>query len=211
MAPMAQAKILRAVEYGEFERLGSESLHVADVRLISATHWPLKRFAEVERFRRDLFYRISDVSLTLPPLRERPRDLPALIAAEIAAACRRQQKEVNSLETAAADRLFSHAWPGNLRELNRVVRSAVALSPGNVIPGDVIAMLLDGGILAEPAAAERARDDVTLREVTRRHVNDVLARMGGNKRRAARALGLSRSTLDRKLREGAARSTAGKR
>jgi len=205
MAPAAQAKILRAVESGEFERLGSEGLHVADVRLISATHWPLKRFAEVDRFRRDLFYRISGLTLTLPPLRERPGDLPALIATEIAAASRRQRRTMSGLEASAADLLFAYAWPGNLRELNRVIQSAVALSPGEVIPGHVVEILLEAGNLGVPSSSVGGGDDVTLRAVTRRHVDDVLDRMGGNKRRAARALGLSRSTLDRKLREDGAR------
>jgi two-component system response regulator HydG len=200
MSPTAQVKILRAVESGEFERLGSETLHVADVRLVSATHWPLGRFMAAERFRRDLFYRISGLTLTLPPLRERPGDLPALVAAEIAQACRQQHKAMTGLEMRAAERLFRHGWPGNLRELSRVIQSAVVLSPGDVIAADVIEILLGAGDLGAPSPEPRP-GDLTLKALTRQHVSDVLARVGGNKRRAARALGLARSTLDRKLRE----------
>ena len=200
MSPAAQVKILRAVEYGEFERLGSEALRIADVRPISATHWPLRRFMEAERFRRDLFYRITGLTLALPPLRERPGDLPALVAAEIALACRQQHKPIIGVERRAADRLFGHAWPGNLRELNRVIHSAVALSSGDVIAADAIDILLEAPSLGPPLATNGRPDDATLRTAMRQHISEVLGRTGGNKRRAARVLGLSRSTLDRKLR-----------
>ena len=130
MSLPAQAKILRAVEYGEFERLGSETLKAADVRLVSATHFPLARFHGPNGFRKDLFYRINGFTLTLPPLRERQRDLPLLLAAEIAGASRKQQKSIMGLERTAAARLFAHSWPGNLRELSRVIEAAVGSRPG---------------------------------------------------------------------------------
>ena len=132
LSPSAQSKILRAVEYGEFERLGSDTLQRADVRILSATHHPLNGEAS-GRFRQDLFFRISGFTLTVPPLRERPGDLPALLAAEIARASERQGKTIVGLDRAAADRLLAYAWPGNLRELSTVVHAAVALTPGDVI------------------------------------------------------------------------------
>ena len=216
MSAGAQAKILRAVEYGEFERLGSETLQVATVRLISATHLPLHRFVRTEHFRQDLFYRISGITVNLAPLRARPNDLRALLAAEIAAACREQRKVITGLSRAAADRLFTHSWPGNLRELKRVIQMAVALTEGPTIMPD--ALLLEEGRSDERADAEvadgapptvrgalssapEAHPDAELRldAVERRHIAHVLAIAAGNKRRAARLLGLSRSTLDRKL------------
>ncbi|HEY7676692.1 MAG TPA: sigma 54-interacting transcriptional regulator [Candidatus Methylomirabilis sp.] len=205
MTPAAQAKILRAVEYGEFERLGSETLRVADVRLISATHWPLRQFLGGDRFRRDLFYRISGITITVPPLRDRPGDLRALIAAEILWAGRRQGKAIAGLDRTAWEVLMAHPWPGNLRELNRVIRAAVALSPGDIIPAD--ALLLDAGHAdhlarsADPAQAAHPATghDLTLQAAEQHHIRHILELMGGNKRRAARALGVSRSTLDRKL------------
>src|SRR5262245_38288544 len=130
----AQSKILRAVEYGEFERLGSETLQRADVRVITATHRAID--ADGGRFRRDLFFRISGFTLTVPPLRDRPRDLPVLLAAEIARASRHQGKPILGLDRAAADRLLGYAWPGNLRELSTVVHAAVALATGDVIGQD---------------------------------------------------------------------------
>ena len=201
MSPLAQAKILRAVEYGEFERLGSEKLLTADVRLISATHFPLARFLDTDEFRKDLFYRINGLTVTIPPLRERPNDLRALIATQIARAAAGREKEVKGLSVAAADRLFEYGWPGNLRELDRVIRAAVAMTEGEVIELD--AVMLNGtpgrALAAEKNADGSTGDDVSLETVERRHVHRVLEKFGGNKARAARALGISRSRLDRKL------------
>src|SRR5204863_250431 len=112
MSLTAQAKILRAIEYGEFERLGSERLQRADVRLISATQLPLHEYIDTNRFRKDLFYRISGLTLNLPPLRERPNDLRSLIASEILSASRKQVKTVRGLDAKAAEMLLSYAWPG---------------------------------------------------------------------------------------------------
>jgi transcriptional regulator with PAS, ATPase and Fis domain len=195
MSPAAQAKILRAIEYGEFERLGSERLQRADVRVVSATHWPLQRFVASEQFRKDLFYRISGITLTVPPLRERPADLRALIASEITLASQKEGKPVAGLDRRAADLLLAYSWPGNLRELKTVIHTAVALSPGEIVPLEAILI----APLAPPPAEAGGAGDLTLRAVEQQHIRRVLAAMGGNKRRAARALGLSRSTLDRKL------------
>ncbi len=206
MSLAAQAKILRAVEYGEFERLGSEKLQRADVRLISATHWPLIQFAASERFRKDLFYRLSGITLTIPPLRERRRDLPMLIAADIALASRRQRKEIKGLDESASSRLLNYSWPGNLRELSSVVHTAVALTPGEIIRADAI--LLNESSSASvpsqpetlaPSSIRQEEDNHALKTVERMHIRSVLDRLGGNKRQAAKALGISRSTLDRKL------------
>jgi len=203
MSATAQAKILRAVEYGEFERLGSEQLLEADVRLLSATHLPITRFLETDHFRKDLFYRVSGITLRVPPLRDRPNDLRTLMRREIAAASAAMGREIVGLSRAAADRLIGHSWPGNLRELKRVVHTAVAMTEGDVIEEG--AVLLEAtpeavaGNGAGPAHPVQPDGDLSLRTAELRHIRQVLERLGGNKRRAARALGLSRSTLDRKL------------
>jgi transcriptional regulator with PAS, ATPase and Fis domain len=203
MSPAGQAKILRAIEYGEFERLGSESLQFADVRVVSATHFPITTFTETSQFRRDLFFRVSGLTITLPPLRERRRDLPLLVASEIGRASREQGKSIVGLERSAAERLFSYDWPGNLRELARIAEAAVAITEGDLITEDA---LLFQPQLHPPAVSEGPaktgsgeEEPITLRAAERRHVLAVLARFGGNKRQAARALDISRSTLDRKL------------
>jgi transcriptional regulator with PAS, ATPase and Fis domain len=204
MSAVAQAKILRAVEYGEFERLGSEQLLEADVRLVSATHLPITRFLETDHFRKDLFYRVSGITLRLPPLRERPNDLRSLVAREVGAASTAMGREIVGLNRAAADKLMEHSWPGNLRELKRVIHTAVAITEGAVIEEG--AVLLEATpdeapvAVAPVRAATPASDaDLSLRAAESRHIRYVLERVGGNKRRAARVLGLSRSTLDRKL------------
>jgi transcriptional regulator with PAS, ATPase and Fis domain len=203
MSPLGQAKILRAVEYGEFERLGSERLQRADVRLISATHFPLKKFLDADQFRKDLFYRIKGLTLTIAPLRERPRDLRSLIAAKIALAAGKHGKTITGLSAAAAELLFNYHWPGNLRELDRVIHAAVAMTEGSVMGTESV--ILDGGTLPSAAVRETraeapaASEEVNLKALERRHVSRVLEGMGGNKARAAKALGISRSTLDRKL------------
>jgi two-component system response regulator HydG len=214
LSAVAQAKILRAVEYGEFERLGSERLQVADVRLISATHLPLVAYTESDRFRKDLFYRIGGITLTIPPLRERPEDMRTLVAAEIAAASRQQSKTIQGLSRPAAELIFSYPWPGNLRELKRVLHAAVAMTEGETVPPEALpldtagrrAASSNGACAPTPDAAKPSTvttevpdGDLTLQTAETRHIRAVLDKMGGNKRRAARALGVSRSTLDRKL------------
>ena len=204
MSLSAQAKILRAVEYGEFERLGSEALLQADVRLISATHHPITRFLADDQFRRDLFYRVSGITLRLPPLRQRPNDMRALIVSEVERACAEQGKVITAVAGAALERLLAHPWPGNLRELKRVIQTAVALTEGRKIEPDV---LLLENLASDPETGDHhipgaiPGEDLSLRAAEQRHIQAVLQRVGGNKRRAARALGLSRSTLDRKLAE----------
>jgi transcriptional regulator with PAS, ATPase and Fis domain len=146
---------------------------------------------EGDRFRRDLFYRISGITITIPPLRHRPGDLRALVASEIELAGREQGRVIRGLAQAAAERLFSYSWPGNLRELKRVVQVAVALSEGDLIGPEAV--------LIESPAAPAEDGDLTLAAAERRHVDRVLQSCQGNKRRAAKVLGISRSTLDRKI------------
>lgn len=209
MSAAGQAKILRAVEYGEFERLGSEQLLEANVRLVSATHLPINRYLETDHFRKDLFYRISGITLRLPSLRQRPTDLVSLVAAEMTAASESQGKPIVGLSRAAMDRLIDYSWPGNLRELKRVIHTAVALTEGDVVESEAI--LIESSVeaaAAEAAPAGPARrlsqgvaalSDLSLRGAELRHIRTVLEQCANNKRQAARKLGISRTTLDRKL------------
>ncbi|MBC7789849.1 MAG: sigma 54-interacting transcriptional regulator [Anaerolineae bacterium] len=228
MSAVAQAKILRAVEYGEFERLGSEALQIADVRLISATHLPIGRFGQSDNFRQDLFYRISGITLSVPPLRLRPNDLRSLVAAEIASAAAREKKVIAGLSKRAADMLFSYRWPGNLREMKRVVHTAVAMSEGDIIQPEAVLLessdphissgertgsRMDGDrinetdvpvpaatVIVDGASSDSPADtDLTLSAAELRHIRKVLSLTHGNKRQAAKILGLSRSTLARKM------------
>lgn len=200
LSPSAQSKILRAVESGEFERLGSETLQRADVRLISATNHPLSAAAGRNGFREDLFYRIAGITLTVPSLRERPHDLPTLLVNEIARASQRHGTSIVGLDREAANRLLTYGWPGNLRELSKVVQAAVALTTGEVIGVEQLLMAGEAHA-ATPATRPAPTSDRSLRQAVHRHIARVLDEVGGNKRRAARELGVSRATLERKLQE----------
>ena len=204
-----QSKILRAIEYGEFERLGSDMLRTADVRLLSATHYPLHALSRSGRFREDLFYRINGVMVTVPPLRLRPHDLPVLVASEIARASEKQGKTITGLDRSAADRLLAYHWPGNLRELSKVIQAAVALTRADVITADVLLLQHPSkepvDVDAENTSAEKvppaAASSLLLKDAVAAHVSYVLGLVKGNKRKAARELGIARATLERKLRE----------
>src|SRR5262252_3321318 len=125
MSPLAQAKILRAVEYGEFERLGSERMLHANARIISATNTSLRERIRQGRFREDLYHRLAGLILLIPPLRERVEDLPGLIAAELDAQARSVGKKLTAIHPAAMERLLQYHWPGNLRELHHTIRTVV--------------------------------------------------------------------------------------
>jgi DNA-binding NtrC family response regulator len=210
LTPVAQAKILRAVETGEFERLGSETLRQADVRVMSATHLDLSssRNNAKQAFREDLYFRISGITIVVPPLRHRPRDLPALLAGEVERAATRQGKSIVGFDRRAADRLLAYGWPGNLRELSSVIHSAVALAETDVIGEDLLFLSdapADGATNGRPATPGQTVPGRSLRDAARRHVATVLTDLGGNKRQAARELGISRATLDRYLQPPARR------
>jgi transcriptional regulator with PAS, ATPase and Fis domain len=213
LSPQAQSKILRAIEYGEFERLGSEAVRDADVRILSATHYPLTPLIESKGFREDLFFRINGITVVLPPLRARPCDLRALVASEIARASHIQGKSLVGLSRAAADRLFAYHWPGNLRELSKVVHAAAALTTGSVITEAALLLADDPDIpRARPALRSEGLagppTSLLLKDAVHTHVRFVMQRAQGNKRRAARELGVSRATLERRLREIAVTSGA---
>jgi len=208
-----QAKILRAVEEGEFERLGGEGILRADVRLITATCHPLREFVASRRFRQDLFYRIKGITLFVPPLRDRRNDLPRMIRRELVRSSKAMNKPVRGLEEEALERLLRHSWPGNLRELNQVIHVAVALMEDDVVSPDAIILddfQVDGeddtGTNAESvpeSSRNRGRhvNDESLAAAELLHIETVLNRHHGNKRQTAKALGVSRSTLDRKLKQ----------
>jgi transcriptional regulator with PAS, ATPase and Fis domain len=220
LSASGQSKILRAVEYGVFERLGSETLRTADVRLISATLHPISEFTRSGRFREDLFFRINGLTITVPPLRDRTGDLPLLLVAEVARASRACGKRIVGLTREAADRLFGYQWPGNLRELSKVIHAAVALARDEVIDQDALVLQLSSDGESGPASPASTPADgdgaagPRLQDVIHAHVERILSSVGGNKRQAARLLGVSRTTLDRKLgemRRRSARRTVSKR
>lgn len=196
----------RCVEYGEFERLGSETLRQTHVRVRSATHHPLPMLTKTKGFRQDLLFRINGITVVVPPLRARPNDLRALVASEIARASQAQGKAIIGLHRTAAERILKYAWPGNLRELSNVIQAAVALTTGPAIPEEVL--MLQADVDTSPAVATGDGDGAAARSGSLRltdavhaHIRFVMDHVRGNKRRAARELGVGRETLARKLRE----------
>jgi DNA-binding NtrC family response regulator len=186
-----QGKLLRVLETGEFERVGSSRTLRSDVRILSATNADLGAEAAAGRFRQDLLFRLNTIEIRIPPLRDRKEDIPVLAHQFLQAHARRYRKDIGGFESAALDALLAHPWPGNVRELDHAVERAVLMSSGATIRT---------GDLALKRAAEAPRlEDLSLEEVESLLVRKAMDRFGGNVSQAARALGVSRSALYRRL------------
>src|SRR6184192_1103169 len=133
MSPLAQVKILRVLEYGEFERLGSERMLKSNARILCASNCSLRERVRQGKFREDLFQRLNGLTLLIPPLRDRPEELPALIAAELKTAAVKENKTITSIHPEAMEKLVRHQWRGNLRELCHTVRAMTLFCDGPVI------------------------------------------------------------------------------
>ena len=191
--PLAQqARLLRVLQTGEFERVGSSRTRHVSVRLVSATNADLHAEAAAGRFREDLLFRINTVEVHLPALRERREDLPALASHFLRRHAQRYRKPIESLDPEALRALLAHPWPGNVRELDHVLERAVLMARGTVLEAG------DLGLRASSGGAP-ALEQMTLDEVERVLIQKALARHGGNVSDAARTLGLSRSALYRRL------------
>jgi len=187
-----QAKLLRVLETGEMERVGSSKTRRADVRVLSATNANLHGESAEGRFRQDLLYRLNTVEIHLPPLRERKEDIPLLASTHLAAMAKRYRKELRGFDPAALRALIEHAWPGNVRELMHVVERAVLMAQAaSIQPADLA--------LRAPAAAPGRLEEMSIEEVEEFLIRKALARNDGNVSHAATALGLSRSALYRRL------------
>jgi DNA-binding NtrC family response regulator len=187
-----QTKLLRVLETGEFERVGSSKSRRADVRFISATNADVRAEVTAGRFRQDLLFRLNTVEIHLPPLRERTEDISALAGHFLRHRTHKYRKPVESFAPAALEQLRNHSWPGNVRELEHVVERAVLMARGSVIQA--------GDLGLRPSAASTPRlDDMSLEEVESHLIRKTLARCDGNAQKAADALGLSRSAFYRRL------------
>jgi DNA-binding NtrC family response regulator len=196
--PIAQqAKLLRTLETGEFERLGSSRARRADVRLISATNSDLVAEVEAGKFRRDLYFRLNTVEISLPALRDRPEDVPVLARYFLRLHAERYRKPLKDFTTEADRVLLQHPWPGNVRELDHTIERAVLMADSDQVTAD------DLGPASGSAAPVTAigLEQMTIEEIEKVLIKKALDRCGGNVRRAAEALGLSRSTFYRRLQE----------
>jgi DNA-binding NtrC family response regulator len=192
LTPSQQTRLLRVLETGEFERVGSSRTRRADVRIISATNADVRGEVAAGRFRQDLLFRLNTIEIALPPLRERQEDIPRLADHFLREHARRYRKPLESFDPGAGQALSEHSWPGNVRELNHVVERAVLMATGASV------CAADLGLRAEPGKAPRL-EDMSLDEVEAHLIRKALARADGNAQKAAEALGLSRSAFYRRL------------
>ena len=186
-----QAKLLRVIETGEFERVGSSRTRKVDVRIVSATNADLGADVEAGRFRQDLLFRLNTIEIVLPPLRDRREDIPLLARHFLAQHTQRYRKGITGFEAAALQVLMDHRWPGNVRELDHAIERAVLMAQASVIRAT------DLGLKVEAVSAGRL-EDMSLEDVEAFLIRKSMARYG-NVSHAARALGLSRSALYRRL------------
>ena len=188
-----QAKLLRVLETGELQRVGSSRAKTVNVRVVSATNANLPREVSEGRFREDLLYRLNTVEIELPPLRERREDIPLLATHFLREQAARYRKPVREFDAGGMRALLAHAWPGNVRELRHAVERSVLMASNS---GAVTAEDLN---LRSAAEGTGALDEMTLEDAERYLIRKALARHDGNVSRAAEALGVSRSALYRRL------------
>jgi two-component system nitrogen regulation response regulator GlnG len=217
MSPLTQSKMLRVLQDQQFERLGGGDLIRTDVRVLAATNQDLPALVAAARFRQDLYYRLGMVTIDLPPLRERGDDLSLLVQHYLRLFNREMGKEVQSVAPEALDVLRGYPWPGNIRELQNVLKQALLQATGPVLAADFLPATLrqprDGRppdrdlpairqfIAERLAAGSENLYAETLEQVERRLLAQVLEHTGGNQLQAARILGITRGYLRNKIRD----------
>jgi len=189
-----QPKLLRVIETGEFERVGSSKTLHANVRIVSATNSNLADEVAAGRFRQDLLFRLNTIEIALPPLRDRREDIIPLANNFLSQHAQRYRKELVGFDETARDRLLQHSLPGNVRELDHVIERAVLMSRGSHLKAADLGLTSGGG-------ESKTLEDMSLEEVEAFLIKKALARNNGNARKAAEALGLSRSAFYRRLQQ----------
>jgi DNA-binding NtrC family response regulator len=192
LPPALQPKLLRAIEQGEIRRVGASHSRAVDVRVIVATNRDLEQEAAEGRFRQDLYWRLNVRHVHVPPLRERPTDIPLLV---------RHYLRERPIASEAMALLAAYPWPGNVRELRNAIERSTTLTPaGEIRAADLPPRIREAGRSAA-LVADASRRQATLRDLEREYVLEILRQVGGNKSRASEILGLDRKTLYRKLEE----------
>jgi DNA-binding NtrC family response regulator len=187
-----QAKLLRVLQTGELQRVGSSRTVMVDVRVISATNANLQTEATEKRFREDLLFRLNTVEIHLPPLRERREDIPLLAMHFLRQYAQRYRKDIHSFDQAALSALLDHPWPGNVRELDHAVERSMLMAREDTIRASDLG-------LRPRDISQKGLEELSLEEVEVSLIKKALARYSGNISQAADALGLSRSALYRRL------------
>jgi two-component system response regulator AtoC len=201
MSTQLQAKLLRVLQDGKFQRIGGTRDIRSDFRLLCATHADLTSAIDAKQFRLDLYYRINTVQIVMPPLRDRREDIPLLAANFLKRFSTRMRKEVRTFAPPALEQLRAHSWPGNVRELEHVIERAVALTVGDTVECVGFAPA-PGGAAISSGASEHGPSlstptGATLGDATRRLVETTIEQCGGNKLKAARLLGIPPRTMYR--------------
>jgi len=193
--PLAQqAKLLRVIETGDFERVGSSKTLHANVRIISATNANLENEIAAGRFRQDLLFRLNTIEIELPPLRDRREDIMPLANNFLRQHAERYRKDVGGFDENARERLLQHRFPGNIRELDHIVERAVLMTQDRQVRSADLGLTTGG-------PESRSLEEMSLEEVEAFLIKKALARNDGNARKAAEALGLSRSAFYRRLQQ----------
>ena len=196
MAQTTQAKILRVLQSGTFERLGGSNTLETNVRIIAATNHDLKLAIEEGSFRNDLYFRLSVVPIHIPPLKERLEEIPVLADHFLNIFSEKNRRTITSISQDAMQILFQYDWPGNVRELENVMERAVIMSLGDTITPDV----LPSHVVSDRTLRPDTKEPLTLLEQTERDlINNMLTACNGNRTQAAAQLGMSRRSLYNKL------------
>ena len=190
-----QAKLLRVLETGELERVGSSKTHRVDVRVLSATNANVTEEVAAGRFRGDLLFRLNTIEIHLPPLRDRREDIPALASHFLDLKAKRYRKHLTGFENAAIQALREHPWPGNVRELDHTIERAVLMAQKNTVAAADLGLGSTGNTSLQSGRLE----DMSMEEVESFLIRKALTRYGNNVSQAANALGLSRSALYRRM------------
>ena len=199
MSPSLQAKLLRVLQDGRFQRLGGTKELQADVRLLAATHADIPQALAEGKFRSDLYYRINTLQISLPALRDRREDIPLLAGHFLSRTAAAMSKPVRAIGPRALDQLLAHSWPGNVRELEHVIQRAVVLAPGDAITGFTFAPAMAGTAERAPQIGPDLSLPIgtPLNEATKRLIQATVEQCGGNKLKAAQILGIPPRTMYR--------------
>jgi transcriptional regulator with PAS, ATPase and Fis domain len=200
MSLQTQAKILRVIQEGEFERLGGSETIKVDVRLLAATHKNLEEMIEEGTFRQDLYFRLSVVPVALPPLSERATDIPELANYFLSRFAEKNRKDIKDFHPEALNLLMQYEWPGNIRELeNTIERGVILCLTEQITPQDLPPHLLSDEV--RELQESNSQDGFTLRDMEREVIRSTLEKTGHNKSQAAKQLGVARQTLLNKIKE----------
>ncbi|MFH1279542.1 MAG: sigma-54 dependent transcriptional regulator [Candidatus Eisenbacteria bacterium] len=197
MSPATQVKLLRVLQEGEFERVGGTQTLRVDVRLIAATNMNLEEGIREKRFRKDLYYRLNVITIHIPPLRDRPEDIPLLAEHFLCIYNQRNGKSIEGIAKKVLDRFMKYSWPGNVRELENVIERAVVLGRQSQIQIEDLPSALHEGRGEESMI--RIPLGMTMAEAEHKIITETLRRTQGNKELAARLLGIAARTIYRKL------------